>query len=244
MADTSRVSREKPQGAADAAEASNRGGRYGEQYSIPAGLPRQALADEGSYFVAVNATPGTAIAVTGTITTFTDLGTTCGALFLKNTESKTASFPKRIYLDYIKLICLTAPTSAVHWCYAIVMDDNPVRLTSGGTALVCNNVNMDSSVLSIASGSFGALVIAAAQNRRMIARGNLKGTIPVLYDVFYIVAGQPGVSNTTVTTENGVFVESCPPIILGPQQNLLLSMWGVSNNAASTWEHEIGWWER
>lgn len=245
MASTNRVSRERPQANIDTTEASNRGGRFGEQFVMPLHSPRHALADEGSYFVAVNATPGTGIAVTGTITTFTDSGTTCGNLFIKNTESRTAAAPKRIYLDYIKLIDVAGPTTAVNWQYAIVLDDNPVRLTSGGTALVPLNPNGDSSAVSIASGSFGALVIAAAMNRRLIARGNLKGTLVNIYDTLLIVSGgAPGSAHAAATTVPGYFVDVCPPIIIGPQQNMLVSMWGTSNNGVATFEHEIAWFER
>ena len=245
MASTNRVSRERPQGYVDTSDLSNRGGRYGEQYAIPLHSPRHALADEGSYFVAVNATPGTGIAVTGTITTFTDSGTTCGNLFMKNTESKTASVPKRVYLDYIKLITVAGAATATTWMYAIVIDDNPVRLTSGGTALAPLNPNGDSSATSIVTGSFGALVIAAAMNRRLIARGNFKSTTPLPYDMFMLVSGgAPGASYSAADNVPGIFIDVCPPIILGPQQNLLLSMWGLASNEIATFEHEIAWFER
>jgi len=245
MASTSRISRTIPQATGDTIEASNRGARYGEQYVMPLHSPRHALADEGSYFVAVNATPGTGIAVTGSLTTFTDSGTTVGNLFMKNTESRTAASPKRVYLDYIKLITVAGAATATTWMYAIVIDDNPVRLTSGGTALAPLNPNGDSSAVSIVTGSFGALVIAAATNRRLISRGNFKSTTPLPYDVFVLVSGgAPGSAYAAADNVPGIFVDVCPPIIIGPQQNMLLSMWGLASAEIATFEHEIGWFER
>jgi len=246
MAETNRVSRSIPQATVDTNDASNRGGRYGEQYSAPLHSPRHYLADEGSYFIATNPTPGTAIAVTTSITTFAETaGAVAGAMLFKNTESRTAASPKRIYLDYIKLVVLGVPTSATAWQYALVIDDNPVRYTSGGSALTPVNPNGDSSETSIATVYFGALTTAVTNNKRLVARGNLRGVIPTTFDTLVIVSGGvEGGGSAVSAAASGRFVDNCPPIIVGPQQNLLLSLWGPSCAAAATFELEAGWWER
>jgi hypothetical protein len=164
---------------------------------------------------------------------------------MKNNELRTAAAPKRVYMDYIKLIVVAGAATAVNWQYAIVLDDSPTRYTSAGTALVPLNPNGDSSVASVVTGYFGALVIAAAANRRLIARGNLKGSKPVVYDTFLIVfGGAPGSGHAAASTVPVQTVDCAPPVIIGPQQNLVLSMWGTSSNEIATFEHEIAWFER
>jgi hypothetical protein len=36
----------------------------------------------------------------------------------------------------------------------------------------------------------------------------------------------------------------CPPVIVAPGHSLGLQLWFASNNAASKYEFECGWWER
>jgi hypothetical protein len=247
MASTNRVSREKPQALADAIEASNRGNRYGENYVQMFHGKKHNLADEGSYFVATNPTLNTAIALTTSITTWADSGaTSSSALFMKNSELRTNASAKRVYFDYIKMTCVGAPTSATEWQYAIHTDDAAARYTSGGTALVPINPNADSSVVSIVTGYFGAVVTAAATNRRLVSRGMIRPSIPVVRDEFIIVSGpiELGGSYGAAAGVLSRIVVPTPPIIIGPQQQMVLSLWGVACAAASTWEFELCWWER
>jgi len=85
-----------------------RGGRYGEQYVLPLIPTKHLLADEGSYFIATNPTPGTALAY-NVQAAFSD---TVPLFYVQNNDSKANPFGKRLYLDYIKLICTTAPASS------------------------------------------------------------------------------------------------------------------------------------
>lgn len=247
MANTSRVSRSIPQPNVDTIDASTRGGRYGEQYTLPLHGAKHALADEGSYFVATNATIGTAVVITQSITVFAETaGALGGILYLKNTESKTAAAPKRIYLDYIKLLCTIVLTASTSTQYALVLDDNPVRYTSGGAAPTIVNPNGDSSTTTIASAYFGALTTAVPNNRRTVGRGTLRGVVTTTFDTLVIVSGgREGGGSFVSAAASGRFVDSVPPIIIAPQQNLLMSMWGASYaGAGATFEYEIGWWER
>ncbi len=246
MASTSRVSRTLPQATVDTNEASNRGGRYGEQYIQVLHGKKHNLADEGSYFVATNPTLNTAIALTTSITTWADSGaTSSAAFFLKNGESRTAAFPKRIYFDYLRMTCVGAPTSATEWQYAIHLDDAAARYTSGGSAITPVNPNGDSSATSVATVYFGAIVTAAAANRRLVARGLLRPSIPVVRDEFTILSG--GIEGVNYGAAAGVLSKItvyAPPIIIGAQQQMVISLWGVASAAAATFEFESGWWER
>jgi hypothetical protein len=99
-----------------------RGGRYGEQYVLPLISTKHLLADEGSYFIATNPTPGTALAY-NVQAAFSD---TVPLLYIQNNDSKANPLAKRMYLDYIKAD-LHGCASQQHRC--------PVRRQDGpGTA--------------------------------------------------------------------------------------------------------------
>ena len=247
MANTSRVSRSMPQPNVDTIDASTRGGRYGEQYVMPLYGPKHALADEGSYFVATNTTIGSAIATTCTITVFAETAGAVGAVFMmKNSESRTAAAPKRIYFDYLKLLTAVVVTTGTSLQYALVLDDNPVRYTSGGSAITPVNPNGDSSTVSIATLYFGGITTGVPNNRRTVGRGTLRGVINTVFDTLVIVSGaREGGGSAVSAAASGRFVDSVPPIIIAPQQNLVMTLWAASYaTTAAQWEFEMGWWER
>ena len=242
-----RASRALPQPVPDTNSTDIRTGRYGEVMVQSAHGFKHVLSDEGSYFVATNPTPFTGIAATTSIVTFAETAGAVGVtLFVKNNEPRTSQTMKRIYLDSIKLLCTAAPTSATNWQYAITIDDSPVRYNTGGSAISPVNPNGDSNSASIAQIYFGAITTAVPTNRRLVARGTLKPTIPLVFDQFIIISGSPE-GGGSFGGASGVFskvVEGCPPIIIGPQQQLSLTMWGTSNAGAPSWEFELGWWEK
>jgi len=92
-----------------------RGGRYGEQYVLPLIPTKHLLADEGSTSSPTNPTPGTALAY-NIQAAFSD---TVPLFYVQNNDSKANPFGKRLYLDYIKLICTTAPASGTGARFAI-----------------------------------------------------------------------------------------------------------------------------
>jgi len=244
--DEIRVSRGIPQGYPDTNPVPIRGGKYGEIISIGLYGKKHFLADEGSYFIATNPTPYTPIAVTTSIITFAETAGAVGvAMLLKNLEARSSQNGKRLYLDYIKLMVVGVPTSATSWQYALVIDDNPLRWTSGGSAITPVNPNGDCNLPSIAQIYFGALTTAVPNNRRLVSRGTLRGVIPTTFDEYIINSGSAeGGSGFASAAASGKSVNQAPPIILGPQQNLALTLWGAANAAAPTFEFEMGWWER
>jgi hypothetical protein len=204
------------------------------------------LADEGSYFVATNPTPYTPIALTTSIVTFAETAGAVGvAMLLKNLEARSER-AKRLYLDYIKLMVVGTFTTGTSLQYAMVIDDNPIRWTSGGSAITPVNPNGDVGIASIAQLYFGALTTAVPNNKRLVARGTLRGVIPTTFDEFTIVSGGAvsGGTGFASAAASGKSGDHCPPIILGPQQNLALTLWSAACNAAATLEFEVGWWER
>lgn len=239
---TGRASRAIPQAAPDTNETSVRTGRYGDLYTMPLHGKKHWLADEGSYFVATSVA-GTPIAMTASISTFAETAGAVGVtLFLKNTEPKGG---KRVFLDYIKLLTSVVPLNATSLQYALVIDDNPIRWTSGGTAITPVSPNGDSNIPSITQMYFGAITTAVPTNRRTVGRGTLRGVIPTVFDVLTILSGgSEGGGSMASAAASGRQVENTAPIIIGPQQNLCLTMWGASYTTAAQWEFEVTFWER
>jgi len=224
----------------DGVESQARMGRYGELLTQRLGSPYHSLADEGSYFVAGNPTPGTQI---DHVTSAAISETAGNYLYLKNND---ALGGKRLYLDFCRLICNSVPTtgSAGYFFWKV---DNVNRYTSTGTTLTPVNANMDAGLASVAQLYVGANVtIAPSASARVVAHGMLRSVIPVAGDEWIFKFG--GQDFSCASSLGGTVALRmpipCAPLILGPQQNACLQIWFTSNNAAAKYEIELGWWER
>jgi hypothetical protein len=237
-----RVSRGLPQPWPDTEEAPIRLGRYGEM--ITQGFPRSkhVYADEGSYYISTNPTIGTSIAHV-VLAAFDD---TKPYIYLRNTEQAQNTQAKRIYLDYIKLLCKVVPASAVEWGYAGILDYAVARLTTGASQIIPVNANGDIVVPSVASLYVGANTCIAGTSARKVCRGRWRGVVPTIYDEYVIVFGAAeGGGSFAGAAASGRCVSPAPPVILGPGQNFCLNLFGTSNAAtAAEFELEIGHWER
>lgn len=218
--------------------------RYGE--IMTSGLPKTKhfLADEGTYYVATNPTPGTAI-VHVVLAAFDD---TKPYLLIRNQDLVGSGLAKRIYLDYIKLLTNVVPASAVEWGYTGHLDYSPwaSRYTSGGSLITPVNTNGDVATPSMALIRAGAITAVAGQSSRLVARGRFRGVVPTIYDEFVVVfgAGEGGSGHAAAAAAGRVVTQS-PPIVVGPGQNFALNLFGVSNAATpAQFEFEIGYWER
>jgi hypothetical protein len=240
---TGRVSRGIPQAVPDTNPAPYRAGRYGELMVVPMHSSKFALSDEGSYFLATNATPGTPIAATTNIQAYADTAGYVGNYFyFRNTD---LAGGKRMYLDYIKLMVVAVPLSATSWQWGLVTDYGTARLTTGATAITPVSPNGDSGTPSIIQMYAGANSTAVGISKRIVGRGTFRGVVPTTFDEYIIVCGShEGGAGFVSAAASGRVVDIAPPIILGPGQNLTLLMWGAANAAAPTFEFEVGWWER
>lgn len=214
--------------------------RYGEQHTVAHyGSKLHALADEGTYFTATNATLGTAITGTAAPTAFS---ATVGLLSLYN-----GSTTKSIYLDYLLLSPKAAGTNGTNFLYAM-SGDRINRYTSGGTAITPVNTNMSSDATSAAVINVGALTIAAASSARRLSHGILRTVIKVIGDKYLFKFGDaaPGVlsgiplEGTTQANIN----EPCPPIVIGPGHSFVFHEIAASQSVAATYEFSLGYWER
>lgn len=247
MAGTSVIRKTLPSASNDGVEVATISDRYGAQLLQPMHGGKRAIAEQGNYFVATNPTPGTGIALTTSITTFAETAGAVGvSVYLRNTETITGNSSKRIYPDYLMLRLITqAPTTASVWYATGVLDYSAVRYTSGGSAITPVNVNGDSSLASIASMYFGALTTAIPATRRLLFNLLLRAQVPIIMDQYTIVFGgiEGGDSLVTAGSVQNL-VLNAPPLVIGPSQNLCITLWGTGSAAASQWEFEMGWWEK
>lgn len=199
------------------------------------------VADEGSYFNAINPTPGTGIAQT----IQTSFSGTNGVLTVRNGTA--GAHQKRLFLDYVRLIPTVAPASATRSELLISLDDS-TRYSSGGSSITAlPNANMHSTDTSNAVVHFGALTLSAeTANVRRIARAQLRAAIPVVFEEYVIRFAQPEpVAGTMAGTTALRSVIPVGPAMLGPGHSLQVHLWHPSNaTTAASWEFELGWWER
>ena len=209
------------------------------------------VADEGSFFVATNPTPGTAIATTTSVVDDATGATTHAqqkpVLLIQNQNTVASGY--NIYLEYLKMFIVQVPTSATAWRYAMRLDPLSTKLTTAGTVITPQNVNGNSSTLSRAYINFGAITTTdstASPQQRLIANGQVSQAIPVANDEwFFNFAATFASIDSSITSANVKRMSiPVPPVIIPPGWFFTLEMWGASNAAAPSWEFELGFVER
>lgn len=238
------VDRQLPDAESDSTTDVVRAGRYREIYVLPISTTTHWLADEGTYFVATNPTPGTAIA--GAVNAAVS-ETAGNLLYIKNNDGVGNSRNKRIYMQYLRLITTVAPASGLTGhCFMKV--DNINRFGSGGTAITPTNVNMDTSAATVSQVYFGALTtVAPSIAARTVHRSVMRSVVPVINDetIFVFGGNEFAGASTLGGTVAGRSIIPSAPVIIGPQQNLCMQVWYPSNaTTPASYEFEIGWFER
>lgn len=219
--------------------------------SINTLVDEYGLADEGSYFVATNPTPGTAIATTTSVVDDATGATTHAqqkpVLVIQNQNSVASGY--NIYLRYLKMFITQVPTSATGWRYAMRLDPLSSKLTTPGTLCTGKNVNGASQTQSQAYVSFGTNTTTdstASPQQRLIANGMVAQAIPVANDEWFFNFGATFASIDSSITSANVKRQSfpVPPVIIPPGWFFTLEMWGAANAAAPSWEFELAYAER
>ena len=233
-----------------------RGGRYGEQYGLSLIPTKHLLADEGSYFICTSATTsGTPGTTTMSYPLTTAYSATTPFVYLQNNDSKSNPVAKRVYFDYLKIVCTQAAASSTGVRFAAVVDP-VVRgiTTNNGTFFTPTSPNSDVSPQSVCqfwiqNSATASVISAASTSNRVVATGSM-GNLTVLGDEYAIISGttDPGAYPGTIAVQAtcpGRRVTVIPPLILGPSAGLTFFMW-LPNNASTalTYEFEMGWWER
>ncbi len=252
MTDTFRnvgvVSRTLPGINQDNVEAPGRLGRYGETYVLPASRARHVLADQGTYFIAHNATNDASTTLAGhAAPVLADADATMTKPFVHLRMDPAAT--KRAYLDFIEIEVVTAGALGTQACWAAQLDTGATRVSSGGTALTRISPNMQSTATPGLACLGGAITSTAeSANSRDLGFGTLRPSIEIAGDIKMFVFGadpeivgsQAGQAAAAIRTS----IVCLPPVILGPTDQLLLALHSqASQNAAGVYKLRLGWWE-
>ncbi len=213
---------------------------------------KQALVEDGSYFVVTNPTPESVLAYgsAGTQATYSD---TVPFMQIINTGQKDNPAEPVIYPDYLKVIQIgTAPATTTSVQFALKLD-NAIRTATGGTPVIAVPVspNMGLPVQKTAgrvvyfTGAV-ATIPAATTAARLVGRGQLKGGPTLNLDEYTIAFGvnDVAVGGGYLTTVSA-YTSRTVPLGIGPGQSLTVHLWfpGGATNPFS-YEFEFGYWER
>jgi hypothetical protein len=85
---------------------------------------------------------------------------------------------------------------------------------------------------------------AASTSARLLGGGVWKISIPVVGDTYTACFGnlQFPMGSSIATIANNAY--NHPPVVIGPQQCFLFYLWLPSQSGATSYEIEMGWWER
>jgi hypothetical protein len=234
-----------------------RGSRYAEEFNTSLVPKNHLLADEGSYFVTMNPTPGTGIAAAASNSGIPTLGAntdTRPVLAILNGAQPSDGI--RVYLDALQLLVTAAGDAAgTRIDFAVQLDNWQNRVKPGaavgGTQCTPINPNMDDGTKSVAQVWFGANTVIASSNlgsARLLCRRQLRPVIPVVGDVYAMTFGGAEqfvgslIPNGTAMCQQSF---NLPPIILGPEQVALIYLWLASQGATGTsYEFDLTHWER
>jgi len=222
----------------DGSLAYSRHSRHGEQVVQPIGGDRYPLCDEGSYFVATNATPGTAIAGIAAANGYDD---TEALLYLRNTHAS-----KHLYLDYLRLNTVVAGANGSNFSYAV---DVATGLTyaSGGTAITPVDTNRETNNTAPVTCYFGAVVTTTGTTEKIMSHGLLRTVLKVIGDQYLLTFGDGPIAPATTimeATAQASVQRSCPPIIVPPGHSLCVREFAASQDGAAQYEFELGFWAR
>jgi hypothetical protein len=232
--------RDRPNSLADSVlgGGGGRGGRYGEMYVLaPDAGKMSTFADEGSYFSALNTTPGTGIAGHAAPTT---ADATKPVIWVYN------GGPNRIYLDYIAARMTAIGAGASTTDFSVFVDTGAAR-ASGGTAVTPKNVNSDAVIATSATVYLGATVLVNASASH-IAHRRVRSVVPVVEDLYHFTFGNPGYAMPAAMATSGTAIVSAqvnfPPVVIGPGDSFIFVEWGLSQSGAHSFDFELGYWER
>jgi hypothetical protein len=218
----------------------------GEQYVENLFNGMHALAQEGSFYVAQTATPGTGITLT--VATGVTFLNTQGVLGINNTDS--GPFGKTIWLDSIRFICTTAPTVATSWTVAHTVDPTSTYRSTAGTALTARTAHSGLGSSSVAQVLAFPTFAAPSGSVRNMGRNLLRvgsAAFPLVGDDICIkfgsqeaAAGGNGINNTLVSA----ITVYAAPIGIAPGHSYVLNEWAPARTAAMSGEVIVTWFER
>ncbi len=223
--------------------------RYGEV--LNRNIDPRVLADEGSYFIAHNATNDASTTLAGhaaPVLADADVTMTKPFIFMRVPASAT----KRVYLHFIEVDVVTAGANGTTDNWATELDTGTTRYSSGGTALTIVNPNMQSAETSVFSGATNHLlggdvtVGAESGSCRYLGHGQIRAAIHIAGDRYMHLFGanDPSVGANVVATAASRHMINHPPVVLGATDQFLLAFYAPSQSAAAVYKVRMGWFER
>jgi len=217
-------------------------GKYNEVYTMTPLPPKQVLADEGAYFTANNAQAGLALNISAT-----GFLSAVPYLMVYNGAQPSAA-GTRVYFDYATLSTTATGVSGSNVQIAIVTDTGN-RYVSGGTNLTSNIVlaNQDSGMRSQCQVYCGVLAVSTPTGTARTVVGNrmLSSGSPVIGDEYSILFGPTDIQQQINISTIKKTTDSVPPIVIGPNQSMLLYVWEPTMaTTGSAYAPEVGWVER
>ena len=213
---------------------------YGDRYVVPVGASNWAFADEGSSFVATNATLATGIAGhAAPVVADTD---TKALLHLYNGGQR------NIVVNHLFLEVTAAGTAGTIQ-YAVVYIDNKgsTARTSGGTAITPVATRSDAPFTTGAVVYFGAVVVAMDASKK-VGQQIVREVIPVVQDTVLLKFGGADSSVHSALTTAGTATDHAvlqfAPVVVAPGGNLNVAMIRPSQSGAASYQFEFGYFER
>jgi hypothetical protein len=212
-----------------------------------------ALADEGSFFTAINPVVGTAIAMTTSVVDDALTASSTHApnvpyLYMQNRGTLGDPNGKSIYLRYIKLFSRIgdqAWTNATQALFSIRSDGGGERRTTKGTALSIYNANTNFSQGSAADFTAGGNVTSLPGGTgRIHAHGLIQSSIPLAGSTWLFSFGDAYQGNFGYASVINTLSLACPPLVIAPGWSMQLDLWATALAAAPTFEVEVGYVER
>lgn len=214
---------------------------YGELCVRQGGL--DGLAEEGSLYVARNATIGTGLVWVANHVAF---DATKPNFHIQNLAPAGG---KKIQIRSLKLVCTAPATAATAIHYAVVLDPSLRSLTTDNClAVIPTNVNGGSSAsvemtLKAHSHATASVLSAASSGARVMARGTLGG-LNIAGDELEIRFGGAGEGSLAQTAVAGAGlpsrrVSAAPPVIIAPQQSLSIFVWMPDSSDSFDPEFEL-----
>ncbi len=220
--------------AALAAAVPTRTGPYGEAYALNISGKEYGAADDGSYWMASNGTPGSGIIGTASIAAITAASPT---FLVVNTHATKSLSPQFLHLHETVVSSVGARVQFTFYLDVIN------RYSSSGTALTINNVNTGATNTSGVLVYAGAIVAAAANaGQRLIDHVTFRGTIDVAEDEYEFVFGSNGGGLATGPQAATVqhFSATCPPVSIAPGHSMLMHQWVTGQVNAPTYLYRFG----
>jgi hypothetical protein len=223
-----------------------RGSQYGSLITLEVGSARHTLSDQATYFVAHNATNDASTTLAGHADpelADADATMTKPLIHMRVDPSSI----KRIYLDYLEIEVVTAPTTGAKDNWAAQLDTGATRVTSGGTALTKVNTNMQSTATADLVILGGAVVTGAeSPSARHLGHGQTRAAIPIAGDRYqFRFGGAPSSGDNVVASAASRHLINMPPVILGATDQFLLALYSADDAiaAAGVYKVRCAWWE-